>query len=361
MTTARLDIDLAAVEHNTSSIVEMCAARGMAVMGVTKGVFGHPDVAAAMVRGGVKSLGDSRLDNIARLRAKRIDVPVALLRAPTWSEIEAVVDLVDLSFQTELATIERIADAAASTGRVHEVVLMVDLGERREGVLPEDAGGLARRVLALPGVRLVGIGTNLTCFSGVEPSPANMTQLVDLAGRIREDTGSELSLVSAGGSSTLPLLAAGSMPAGVTEVRIGEALLLGRETVHHRIWPGTVQDAITVRAEVVEAKDKPPAPPGPRGDRAFGRAPAPSVEGGRRALVAVGRADVDVDGLTPLGEGHRIVGATSDYLVIEVTPGSDRVELGDELTFALDYGALVTATGSIGLETRIVTAKEVTA
>jgi predicted amino acid racemase len=349
-----VEIDVVAIERNARAIVELCASAGIEVTGVTKAVFGHPEVAAAMLRGGVTSIGESRLDNVDRLRAGGCDAPVMLIRPPSLARVAAAVDTVAMSLQFDLVTLERLGAAADAAGGVHDVIVMIDLGERREGVLPDDLPRFAREVVALPGIRLVGIGTNLTCFAGLVPTVDNMNELVGLAEQVERATEQELTWISAGSSSALPLLAAGEMPQRVNHLRVGEAILLGRETVHHQPWPGTVQDAVLVRAEVVEVKDKPAPPPGPRADRTFMHAPSPDVTGGRRALVALGRADVDTEGLTPLDTGHRLLGAASDYLVLDVSEATEPVAVGDTVTYALDYSALVTAMASIGVGTRIV-------
>ncbi len=349
-----VEIDVLAIERNARAIVELCSSAGIEVTGVTKAVFGRPEVARAMLRGGVTSIGDSRLDNITRLREGGIDVPIMLIRPPSLGSVAAAVADVSVSLHSDLVMLERIGAAAHAAGDVHDVILMVDLGERREGVLPEDLRRLASDAVALPGVRVVGVGTNLTCFAGLLPTVENMNRLVELADEVERDCGIELEWISAGSSSALPLLAMGEMPERVDNLRIGEAVLLGRETAHHRPWPGTVQDAVLLRAEVVEVKDKPAPPAGPRADRTFMHAPSPESASGRRALVALGRADVDVEGLTPLDEGHRLLGAASDYLVVDVSHAVEPVAVGDTVTYALDYSALVTAMASIGVATHVV-------
>ena len=346
MSRPHVDVDVAAIEANARTIVELCAGHGIEVMGVTKGAFGLPEVAAAMVRGGVSSLGDSRLEHLEGLRAAGLGVPLALLRPPSWADVERVVDTVDLTFQTELATIERLGSAAGAIGRVHDVIVMVDLGDRREGILPEAMPALTDRVEETPGIRLVGVATNLSCFTGLAPTQENMGQLVELAEAVERRHGRRLTWVSGGSSSALELLSSGAMPSRIDQLRVGEAILLGRETLHHRPWPGTVPNAFVLRGEVVEVRHRPPAPEGLRGDRAFARASEPAGEAGLRALVAVGRADVDVEGLTPLDLGHRILGGTSDYLVVDVSDAEQPVAVGDVASYRLDYGALVSAMGS---------------
>jgi predicted amino acid racemase len=346
-------VDLAKVEGNARAIVRDCARHGIAVTGVTKGVCGSPEVARAMLRGGVGSLGESRLENVARLRAAGIECPVMLLRLAPISRVDEVVEAVELSLHSELAVLEALATAARRRGRVHPVMLMVDLGDLREGVWPDALPDLARAAGRLEGVRVVGLGTNLTCYGGVVPTESHLERLVALAEEAERALGHDLVWLSGGSSSALPMIAAGSMPPRVNHVRIGEAILLGRETVARAPWPGTAQDAFALRAEVVELQCKPSRPEGPRTADAFGRYRAFEDRGLRqRALVDVGREDVDVEGLTPLDRGVEVLGASSDYLVLDVTDAGGAVCVGDELDFGLSYAALLAAMDSEYVEKR---------
>ena len=342
-----VSVDLVKVEENARAISGSCARRGIAVTGVTKGTCGSPPVARAMLRGGVSSLGESRLENVARLREAGVEAPVMLLRVPALSRVDDVVEAAELSLGSELVVLEGLADAARRRGRVHPVILMVDLGDLREGVWPEDLVPLARASDALAGLRVVGLGTNLTCYGGVIPTAAHMERFVALAEAVEGALGRRLAWLSGGSSSALPLVAAGQMPTRVNHVRIGEAILLGRETVGREPWPGTAQDAFVLHAEVVERKRKPSLPESPRTADAFGRTRRFADRGLReRALLDVGREDVDAEGLTAIEMGVEVLGASSDYLVVDVTDARASICVGDELSFALSYGALLAAMDS---------------
>ena len=75
-------IDLGRIERNARAIVERCAESGIKVFGVTKGTCGMPQVARAMLRGGVAGIAESRFENIRRLHESGIDCPIMLLRSP---------------------------------------------------------------------------------------------------------------------------------------------------------------------------------------------------------------------------------------------------------------------------------------
>jgi len=339
-----LTIDLDKIEHNARAIVGLCNEHGIAVTGVTKGVCGHPEIAKAMLRGGVASIGDSRLENIGRVRSAGVNVPCMLLRVPPLSGVGGVVASADMSLNSEISVLAGLSQAAQRLHKTHDVIIMVDLGDLREGVWPDDLISLVRAASQLLAVRLKGLGTNLACFGGIVPTEANMNQLVELAREVENVLGRTLEWISGANSSALELIAAGQMPPQVNHARIGEAILLGRETVRRRPWPGTVQDAFILRAEVLECKRKPSVPVGKRGQDAFGRVPAFEDQGDRmRALLNVGREDVCVEGLAPLEPGVTILGGSSGYLIVDVTDALGDIRVGSEIAFSVDYGALLAA------------------
>ena len=337
-------IDLDRIEHNARTIVDLCRAHGIAVVGVTNCTCGNPEVARAMLRGGVISIGESQLENIQRLKAGGVLASCMMLRLPSPSEVEEVVAWADVSLNSELSVLAGLSAAAKRRRRVHDVIIMVDLGDLREGLWPRDVLPFVGEALRLPGSRITGLGTNLACFGGVVPGADNMQRLVELAGEVEHTFGLRLEWISAANSSGLNFITAGRMPPRVNQARIGEAILLGRETTHRQPWPGTFQDAFALHAEILELKRKPSAPVGERSEDAFGHLTAFENHGEiDRALVNIGREEVAVEGITPQDSRLRVLGASSSYLVVDVTGAAGRLRVGDELVFSLNYGALLTA------------------
>lgn len=350
-----LSINLDKIQHNTRSIVALCNKFGIEVTGVTKVVCGCPEIAKAMLRGGVSSLADSRLENIQRLKDAAIQTSLMLLRIPPLSAVEQVVELTDISLNSELAVLEGLSRAAQNHNKIHDVIIMVDLGDLREGILPDEVIPFVDEVIKLPGINIQGIGTNLACFSGVEPSKENMQQLVDLVRTIEKTFNIKLEKLSAINSSGLELIASGQMPSPINHARIGEAILLGRETLHRKPWPNTYQDAFMLHGEVLEQKHKPSAPAGKRSQDAFGEQPMFDDKGLRnRILVNVGREDMDIHGISPLDTKLTIVGASSGYLVVDATDSEKQYEVGDEISLAVNYSALLTAMTSEYVKKRFV-------
>jgi predicted amino acid racemase len=353
MSSPYLTIDLDKIAHNARTIVDLCTQHGIAVTGVTKGACGHPDVARAMLRGGVASIGESHATHIRRLRAAGVRASYMLLRLPALSEVDDVVEVADVSLNSELTVLAGLSQAAERQGRVHDVIVMVELGDLREGVLPGDLVAFVRQALRLRGVHVSGIGTNLACFGAVAPSPENMARLVELARQTEQTLGITLACVSGANSSGLELIASGRMPPRVNHARIGEAILLGRETMHRRPWPGTFQDAFRLHAEVLELRRKPSVPVGDRCEDAFGRHPAFDDRGQvLHALLDIGREDVDIEALIPVERGVAVLGGSSDYLVADVTQAAGHVHVGDQIAFTPRYAALLAAMTSEHVEKR---------
>ena len=346
----RIEVDCERIRRNTEVVVRACAAHDIEVVGVTKACCGHPEVARAMLAGGVSSLAESRLKNVQRLRQAGIRAAVMLLRLPALSEAAEVVRLTQSSLNSQVETVRALSRAAQARGVTHQVILMIETGDRREGVMPEEALGAARGMHGLPGVELVGLGTNLSCIGGVLPTRENAHLLVDVAEQVERALGVRFRVISGGHTANLALLDRDEMPARVNQLRIGEAILLGVDSTGNWPLPCPYQDAFNVVAEVVEIDVKPSMPEGTITVDAFGRTPHWEDLGfRRRAILALGEQDLRVDGLRPRRPGVTIVGASSDHLVVDVTGAVPPVRLGDELEFDPTYAAVATGMASFGV------------
>lgn len=343
MVAATLTIDIEAIAANARRIAALAAARGVRLFGVTKAVAGMPQVARAMLAGGFAGLGESRLENVRRLRRAGIAEPIMLLRLPPVSDADAVVQLTDISLNSELGTLRALSAAALRAGRVHDVILMVELGDLREGLSPTELIEASDRAMELPGLRLVGLGANLLCASGVLPTADKMRELCDLAQAVEARHGIRLSHVSGGNSSCLSLLAQGALPERIDGLRVGYSALLGRDGSDGSPLPDLRQDAFTIEGELIEKKRKPSLPSGTLGLDAFGNRPVLVDRGERlRGIVGLGRLDLDPRSLIAKRAGIEIVTASSDHLILDVTDAGP-LEVGDTVEFLPDYASLVQA------------------
>lgn len=336
----RIEIDLSKIRTNTKVLTDRCKKAGINVAGVTKAFCAMPQVAEALVEGGVTMLADSRLENFEKIT--HIPIPKVLLRLPMISQAEKVVSLVDISLNSELSTIRKLSEESLKQKKIHKIILMIDLGDLREGIWNDQVIETIEEIIHLDGVKLIGVGTNLTCYGGVIPTKNNLGLLEYFSREILEKFHIHLEIISGGNSSSLYLLDRGEMPKSINHLRLGESIVLGRETAFGEAIPGTYQDTFSLVAEIIELKEKPSVPIGEIGMDAFGNKPVFEDRGIRkRAILAVGRQDVSVNNLIPKDENISILGASSDHLIIDVTDSTIEYAVGDEVSFDIEYGALL--------------------
>ena len=347
-----LIIDLSKIEHNARVVAGLCGAYDVSLAAVTKGFCAIPIVASAMLAGGCTMVADSRVKNLVKLREAHINTEYLLLRLPMLSEVEEVIQNADISLNSEIVTIKALNQAAQKLYKQHKIILMIDVGDLREGIFPCDLTKTVEAILSCEHLSLVGIGTNLGCFGGILPTPENMQQLLHCKHVIETTYHVNLRFVSAGNSCGLRLLASGKMPAGINHFRVGEAILLGRSTTDHWVIPWTYRDAFIIRAEIVECNEKPSCPIGLQGYDAFDHLPYFVDQGlRRRVILALGRQDIAVaKDLHPLDPKVVIWGATSDYTIVDITQSERPYQVGMTMEFIPDYGGLLSAATSEYIE-----------
>jgi predicted amino acid racemase len=335
-------IDLEAIVENTAEIVRRCG-EGIAVFGVTKATGGLPLVGRAMLRGGARGLGESRLDNVRRLRRGGLTCPIMMLRIPSVTEAPDVVRLCDVSLNSERTVLEALSAAAVEQGRVHDVIVMLEMGDRREGVTAVELMPLCDLAMRAPGLRLAGLGANFMCASGVLPAIPKLEALAARVEEVEAHFGIRLDVVSGGNSANLPLLEKTPMPARINQLRVGAAILRGENSVTGDTLPWLRGDAFTLEAELVEIKTKHSLPEGETGRDAFGNVLTFQDRGERvRGIVNLGRVDIRPEGLTARDADVEITTASSDHLIVDLT-SARRFAVGDAIRFDMDYGALVQA------------------
>lgn len=347
----QLEFDLALLRSNADAVISRCRGMGIRVCGVVKGVDGLPEAARVLRAAGAEELGTSRLEQVAKCRAAGVPGPWLLIRIPGLTELPDVVALCETSLQSEWSTLLALEEECLRQNKTHRVIVMTDLGDLREGFWDKkELVDVCERVeRELPHVQLAGIGVNLTCYGSTKPTPEKMNELVGLARQVEQRIGRKLEIVSGGATSSFTLVHWGTMPAGVNHLRIGEAILLGKDLQVDwgiRDMDYLRMDALTLRAEVVEVKDKPTYPIGEFAIDAFGRKPVYEDRGiRRRAILALGRADVgELESLIPREPGLTVIGGSSDHCIVDVEDCPRRLQVGDIVEFSLCYSHMLYAT-----------------
>ena len=348
----QLTLDLDAVSAATGLLAARLLAQGIELVGVTKAVDGEPLIGQAMLEAGAAGLADSRLPALVRLAAQAL-APLTLLRPPQPHELVEVAQVADRVTLTDPDAARALGEHAP--GLPIELLLAVDLGDRREGVLPGEAGEAARRLAGLAGTAVAGISVNFACLSGQLPTVALFREAEDVLAQVATAADIDAPLLSLGGTCCVQCLE-GYEPSFRTELRSGGGPLYGYDFVSGLPVPGLDRVDPVLRAVVLESFFKPPAPPGAAGRDAFGHVPETFLpdEPAWHALVALGRRDCEFGGLRPLLEGAMLAGMTSDVCVL-VTP--HRLVPGDVVEFAIDYDALVRAVTSPFVTLRLVSSR----
>jgi predicted amino acid racemase len=341
----RVTIDLHALQHNIRTIDSWLTERGASWTLVTKVLCGHVDTLDALQRIGVRSMADSRLANLRAIDRGTGNFESWYLRLPHLPAISDIVELADVSLNSEMRAIEALDAEARRRGRIHRVVVMVELGDLREGVLPGSLLEFYERAFRLENIEVIGIGANLGCLSGVVPNIDQLTQLVLYRELLELKFDHRIPFISAGSSAVLPLMLEGKVPAAINHYRIGEAVFLGTDLINGGTLPDLRDDAITLEVEVVEVREKGLVPLGETASitpfETFDDDESQPGQRGYRAVVTVGQLDTEIQGLTPLDERYRLTGASSDLAVLNLGDNPERLSVGDSISFRPGYGSLV--------------------
>lgn len=341
MTNPRVRVDLGKLRHNLNTLLDIAHSHGISVAVVTKVVCADARIVELVEGSTAEYYADSRLANLASIHSEK---PRMLLRVASPSEAERVIEHCEMSLESELYTLRLLGEAAERRGKTHKVILMIDMGDLREGIFFRDWERIedtARFVVNSPSLELYGVGVNLTCYGAIIPDENNLGGLVAIADRLRHELNVPLCMVSGGNSSTIGMVRDGVAPAGITNLRLGEAFVLGNDTAKCALMPGLYGDAFTLVAELVEVQRKPSKPIGTSGANAFGEAVVYEDRGvRRRGILAIGRQDVNAENLRPHDGRVEVLGASSDHLLVDLE-NAPEYKVGDEIEFALDYGNLL--------------------
>ncbi len=278
------------------------------------------------------------------MRNAGVQAQFLLTRTPALSQAESVVKYANISLNTELSVIERLSAFAIEYDKPHKIILMLELGDLREGLMPSDLDDIVKQVSKMEGIILAGIGSNLACFGGVIPDDEKMGTLSSIANDLEDKHGLKLEYVSGGNSANYNWFMSAMDVGRINNLRLGESIYLGCETLSRKPIPGLHTDAMILVSEVVESKIKPSLPYGTIAQDAFGNIPKFVDQGQiRRAILGIGLQDVQVSGLTPRAN-IEIIGASSDHLIINAK--NLELSVGNELEFDLNYAALLSAMSS---------------
>ena len=367
MSYPQLEINLRKLEHNARVEVNTLAKSGITVMGVNKVFNGLFETAVAVVKAGIDVVAESRIYNLRKLQ--HLPCQKCLLRTPSPSEIEEVVKYADISLNSEIDVLQKLSGEAVKQNRMHHVLLMVDMGDIREGIWFENREYLedaVRQILDLPNLEMYGLGTNFTCYGSVLPTLENGRLFVQIARELEAKFGMKFKYLSGGNCTSYHLIEKGTWPEGINHLRIGALHQFGIEYVKIKYLDGfhhssmdvnrVVSNLYILKAEIIEVNRKPTVPLGELGLDTFMK-PKTFVDRGarKRALLALGHQDVSSENIWPVDPKIEVLGQTFDHTVVDIESSDKDYRVGDLIAFELDYTGLLAACTSESVNAVFVT------
>ncbi|MEO7978487.1 alanine/ornithine racemase family PLP-dependent enzyme [Flavobacterium sp.] len=295
---------------------------------------------------GVKEIHDSRISNLKKIKHLDSTIQTVYIKPPAKRSISNVVKYADVSFNTEIYTIQMLSDEAKKQDKTHKVIIMIEMGDLREGVMGEDLIEFYGRIISMPNISISGIGTNLNCLSGVMPTQDKLIQLSLYKQLIEAKFNITIPWVSGGTSVAVPLLLKNARPMAVNHFRIGEALFFGKDLFTGETMKGMHNDVFKLFAEIIEITEKPDTPTGELGENVAGNtfSMQDTKDFSRtslRAILDIGLLDMQPQYLEPVDKEITIVDASSDMLVLDISNSSQKYKIGDLISFNIKYmGAL---------------------
>ncbi len=333
------------LKHNYNYLEALFDERGIEWGVVTKLFCGNKDYIREVINLGAREVHDSRVSNLEVVKSIDSKVQTVYIKPPPKKYLKEIVQFADVSFNTELETIRMLSEEAVRQNRKHMIIIMIEMGDLREGVMRDDLIDFYGEIFKLPNIEVIGLGTNLNCLHGVMPSSDKLIQLALYKQIIELKFDRKIRWVSGGTTVVLPLILRGDLPDSVNHFRIGEALYFGIDLFTGETIEGMEPSVLELYTQVIEIHEKPMVPSGelatnPQGETLeidedlYGKTAF-------RAILDIGYLDIQPEFLIPKSKDIEIVDASSDMLVVNVGQNEKDLKVGDMISFKLKYvGAL---------------------
>ncbi len=324
---------------------------------VTKLLCGNKEFLAELLRFNIRQVCDSRVSNLRIIKQINPDIETIYIKPPARRAIQGVVRYADISMNTGVETIKLLSAEAQRQNKIHKVIIMIEMGELREGIMRDDLIDFYHGVFHLPNIEVVGIGTNLSCLYGVLPNHDKLIQLSLYKQLIEAKFKKSIAYVSGGSSVTIPLIFQNLLPKGINHFRVGESLFLGTDVYNNTRLKKLETDVFMIYSEIIELIEKPQVPMGEMGTNVEGEIPEFDKNAmgltSYRAIIDIGLLDVDEKHFSLVDTGLSIVGGSSDMFVVDLADNKNNYKVGDLLAFKADYMGTLRILNSKYIEKRI--------
>jgi predicted amino acid racemase len=324
---------------------------------VSKLLCGNKDYIKEILDLGIKQVCDSRVSNLKVIKDINPNIETIYIKPPAKRSLKSIVKYADISMNTEFATIKLLNEEAKRLNKTHKIMIMIEMGELREGVMWDDFIDFYESVFELSNIEVVGIGTNLSCLYGVLPNQDKLIQLSLYEQLIEAKFNKNIPYVSGGSSVTIPLIFKGLLPKSINHFRVGETLFLGTDVYNDSTIRNMEHNVFQLFAEIIELSEKPMNPSGEMGTNVEG------VEyefdddnigkSSYRAILDIGLLDVEEKHIQPKDNDIEFAGSSSDMIVIDLDRNPKNYKVGDLIEFSLDYMGTLTVLNSQYIDKRI--------
>ena len=297
----------------------------------------------------IASVGDSRLTSLKNLKAVNPNMRTIYIKPPAKAYADEVVKYADVSLNSSFGTIKALNEAAKKAGIIHKIIIMVELGELREGVQRSDIMKFYETVFNLSNIDVIGLGSNLGCMYGVEPTYDKLLQLSLYKQLISAKFNKDLKFLSGGTSITLPLIEAEKVPKDINHFRIGEAAFFGMSPLFNEPFKDLHTDTFMFEANIIELEEKKIVPDGIISEANIGHTAEYNEEDSNettmKAILDFGLLDVYKEDIEAVDKDLQFVGITSDMLVVDLginktKDGKTKYNIGDKIKFKPNYMAV---------------------
>lgn len=312
---------------------------------VTKLLCGTEKYLKEVLKLGIPEVCDSRVSNLRKVKRLNPNVQTVYIKPPAKRSIKEIVQFADVSFNSESSTIRLLSAEAVKQGKKHKVIIMIELGDLREGIMGDHLISFYEAVFQLPNIEVVGIGSNLNCLHGVMPSQDKFVILSLYKQLIDARFSKSIPWITGGTSVVIPMLLNKTLPSSINHFRVGETLFFGADLVSGKTIKGMHDDVFRLFSEIIEITEKPVVPIGelaenPSGD-VFEVDESDYGKKSYRAIIDIGLLDISPNYLIPDDPEIEIVNASSDMLILNLGDSAGTYKVGDLISFKLKYmGAL---------------------
>lgn len=338
---AYITLDIKKLQANFDFLDKLFKKKNIHWSVVSKLLCGNKEYLKALLKLNVTQICDSRVSNLRMVKELNPNIETIYIKPPAKHYLKSVVQCADISMNTEIRTIQLLNEEAQKQDKIHKVIIMIEMGELREGIMRDDLIDFYSQIFNLSNIEVVGVGTNLSCLYGVLPNHDKLIQLSLYSELIEAKFKKKIKYVSGGSSVTIPLIFQNLLPKGVNHFRVGETLFLGTDVYNDTTLKKMQTDAFLLYSEIIELIEKPQVPMGEMGTNLEGNSfefdDALIGKTSYRAIIDLGLLDVENKHISPMDDSVSIVGASSDMFVIDLGDNEKNYQVGDYISFKMDY------------------------